>query len=124
MFRLLLALIGLAFVLFTGVGYFMKWYTVGRVDGNIVITVFPAKVEEGIEKIKNGAGELFDKGKAALTKPEDDKAKPRDEQSGLGHLFGPSPQPKPQGQQPQPPLGNNTFNSLPPASLSMPLEGR
>jgi len=81
MFRNLFALIGLAFVLFLGVGYFMKWYTYSRTDGKLTFLIFTDKVEEGLQNFKDSAVN-------ALTKKEDDKSK--QEATGLSSLFGPA----------------------------------
>ena len=86
MFRNLFALIGLAFVLFLGVGYFMKWYTYSRTDGKLTFLIFTDKVEEGLQKFKDSAVN-------ALTKKEDDKSK--QEPASFGGLFTPSPTPAP-----------------------------
>ena len=100
MIRNVLALIGLAFVLFVTVGFAMKWYTFSRESGKLTINIFTDKVEEGLGKIKDGAVDLKDNLSKALTKPD---AEP----SGLTHLFGPAAAPKP-------------APGLPSASLPMP----
>ena len=105
MFRNLLALIGLAFVLFVVVGFTMKWYTFSREEGKLTVHIFTDKVEEGLQKIKDGAIEFKDNATKALTKPEGEKAK--QESGSFGGLFTPT-------QKPAQPTG------LPPASLPMP----
>ncbi len=84
MFRNLFALIGLAFVLFLGVGYVMKWYTYSRTDGKLTFLIFTDKVEEGLQNFKDSAVN-------ALSKKEDDKAKP--EPASFGGFFTPTPKP-------------------------------
>jgi len=88
MFRNLLALIGLAFVLFVVVGFTMKWYTFSREDGKLTVHIFTDKVEEGLQKIKDGAIEFKDNATKALSKPKDEKAKA--EPAPFGGFFGPA----------------------------------
>jgi hypothetical protein len=101
MFRNLLALIGLAFVLFVVVGFAMKWYTFSRESGKLTILIFTDKVEDGLGKIRDGAVELKDNLGKALTKPNEEKEK---------DFFG----------LPRTP----TTNGGTPASLPMPMGGR
>lgn len=85
MIRNLLALIGLAFVLFVVVGFAMKWYTFSRESGKLTILIFTDKVEDGLGKIRDGAAELGDNLGKALTKPSDEK---KPEATGPAGLFG------------------------------------
>lgn len=91
MFRNLLALIGLAFVLFVIVGFTMKWYTFSREEGKLTVHIFTDRVEEGLGKIRDGAVELKDNLGKALTKPSEE-TKPSD--SGLQSIFGPAAAPR------------------------------
>lgn len=108
MIRNLLALIGLAFVLFVVVGFAMKWYTFSRVDGKLTVNIFTDKVEEGLGKIRDGAVEFKDNLGKALTKPDDDS---KQSDTGLRSIFGPAATTTP-------------ATGSPPASLSLPNGGR
>ena len=112
MFRSLLALIGLAFVLFVVVGFAMKWYTFSRVDGKLTVNIFTDKVEEGLGKIRDGAVEFKDNLGKALTKPGDE-SKPTD--TGLRSIFGPAAAPR---------TPDTVPSGSAPASLPMPNGGR
>ena len=114
MFRSLLALIGLAFVLVLSVGWFMGWYSYTREDGKLTFLIFTDRVEEGLQKIKDGAVNLKNSAAKALTKPDDAPKNPP--ATGLSYLFGPAA--APQQSTPATPTG------LPPASLPMPQGGR
>jgi hypothetical protein len=115
MIRNLLALIGLAFVLFVIVGKVMGWYTYSRQDGKLTLNIFTDKVEEGLQQIKDNAVK-------ALTKPDDatKTAQPPQEEKGLRSIFGPAV-PRTQPQQSQPPA--NQTSGIP-ASLQLPASGR
>lgn len=104
MIKNLLALIGLAFVLFVVVGFFAKWYTFSREDGKLTVLIFTDKVEKGLQEFKDSAVN-------ALTKPSDEK---KAETSGPSGLFGWSGKPA----APAPAPGGT------PASLPMPPGGR
>ncbi len=116
MTRTLLALIGLACVLFLSVGWFMGWYTYTREDGKLTFLIFTDRVEDGLKKIKDGAVNLKNSAAKALTKPEDAPKNPP--ATGLSYLFGPAAAPQ------QPTTAPATPTGLPPANLPMPQGGR
>ena len=85
MFKNILALIGLAAVLFLSIGYFQKWYVLTWGQGHLNLSVDTDKVGKGIEDGKEAL-------RKALTKP--DETPPQE--PGLNSFFSPKPAALPQ----------------------------